>query len=315
MHLVIDPTAMAQLHYALSPIAPPSPEIERSFSDEAINFYKKTTRLEHASDGTKAFIGILSEVLAGNPEVLFIDEPEAFLHPGLAYMLGREIGKNVSENKQLFVATHSPQFLMGCIASGINIDIIRLTFGSSTGTARLLPADKLKEMMTDPLLRSIGVVSALFYNYAVLVEGPSDRAFYEEINNRLEAEGKIHINHALFLQTHGKHAAAEIALPLREIGIPTALILDIDWLKEGGAVEKKYFNGACLPDGLFESFGKLRKDVRLLLENNNPDYKRKGGISLLEKGDLEVAEHFISSMEEYGLFQSGEVRLKLGFQI
>jgi predicted ATP-dependent endonuclease of OLD family len=42
------------------------------------------------SDGVRAFTGIITEVIAGDPNILLIDEPEAFLHPSLAYKLGKE---------------------------------------------------------------------------------------------------------------------------------------------------------------------------------------------------------------------------------
>jgi AAA15 family ATPase/GTPase len=48
--------------------------------------------ISDASDGVKAFIGILSELIAGDPKVILVDEPEAFLHPSLATTLGNESG-------------------------------------------------------------------------------------------------------------------------------------------------------------------------------------------------------------------------------
>lgn len=42
--------------------------------------------------------------------------------------------------------------------------------------------------MQNPLLRSIGVFNALFYNAVVVTEADADRAFYQEINERLLKE-------------------------------------------------------------------------------------------------------------------------------
>jgi hypothetical protein len=50
--------------------------------------------------------------------------------------------------------------------------------------------------MRDPLLRSVGVLGALFYNGAVICEADADRALYQELNERLLA--------------HSKHGAVEI---------------------------------------------------------------------------------------------------------
>lgn len=308
MHLVIDATSMGLFEYALSETRPPV-EIERAFTAEAIEFFRNTHALSASSDGTKAFVGVLSEVMAGEVEVLIIDEPEAFLHPGLAYALGRQIGLKIGAGKQLFAATHSPHFLMGCLSAGVAIDVVRLTHRAGVGTAQLLPAARLSQMMNDPLLRSVGVVSALFYESAIVVEADSDRAFYEEINNRLNLYSPPSVRHATFLNAHNKQTASEIVAELRQVGVPSALIIDIDWIKEDGQVCTKYFNAAGIPEGLRQGLRNTRQTVRGYLAAINPEYKRQGGITLLAGDELATAVSFFDQMEAYGLFtvRSGEL--------
>ncbi|MBO1329065.1 ATP-binding protein [Acetobacter suratthaniensis] len=308
MHLVIDATDMGSFAYALSETRPPA-EIERSFTDEAIEFFRNSHSLSASSDGTKAFVGVLSEVIAGDVEVLIIDEPEAFLHPGLAYTLGRQIGLKISVDKQLFAATHSPHFLMGCLSAGLATDVVRLTHRAGKGTAQLLPAARLSQMMNDPLLRSVGVVSALFYESAVVVEADADRAFYEEINNRINLYSSPSIRHAIFLNAHNKQTASEIVAELRQVGVPSALVVDIDWIKEDGQVCTKYFNAAGIPEGLRQGLRNTRQTVRSYLHAADPDYKRRGGIALLSGDELATAIAFFNQMESYGLFtvRSGEL--------
>ncbi|WP_210249478.1 TOPRIM nucleotidyl transferase/hydrolase domain-containing protein, partial [Methylobacterium sp. WL7] len=141
------------------------------------------------------------------------------------------------------------------------------------------------------------------------VEGDSDKAFYEEINNRLEKFGGNHIRHSIFLNAHGKHTAAEIAKPLRKIGIPTALILDIDWVKEDGTVAKKYLDACGLPSGLHQGKIADRKQVRDYLIDANVNYKRNGGVGILGGGKLDAATEFFDTIDRYGLFtvRVGEV--------
>ena len=50
---------------------------------------------------------------------------------------------------------------MGCVQSGVPINIVRLTYTQGDATARLLPNDKLLQLMRNPLLRSTGVVDGL----------------------------------------------------------------------------------------------------------------------------------------------------------
>lgn len=306
-HLVIDPTGMSQIQYALSAEKPDTPEIERSFSQNSVEFFEKCSPVSTASDGTKAFIGIMSEVMAGDHDILLIDEPEAFLHPSLAYFLGNEIAKNLDSAKQLFAATHSPHFLMGCIDSGADVEIIKLTHKPEFSSAMSLPRDHLKNITMDPLLKSIGVTSALFYQSAVVCEADADRAFYHEVASRL-ADRKG-FRHAAFLNGYGKHTMPRIVEALRSLGIPTIGIMDLDWIKEDGAVVESYLSGFGVPDGMKEAIRSARRNVRQSLESADTGYKRKGGIGLLSGDARRSANDFFQMMRNYGLLtvESGEL--------
>ena len=307
-YLVIDPTQMPNLTYRLSDQEPEG-SIEKRLDAESARFFSSCLPLQEASDGTKAFIGILAEVLAGDPDIIFVDEPEAFLHPSLSYLLGQQIASSAVNEKQVFAATHSSSFLLGCVLSGAEVDVVRLTHRNGNATARLLSSERLAELMVDPLFRSAGATTALFYEHAVVVEGDSDRAFYDEINNRLSKMGDNGISHSTFLNAHNKQTAVNIVKPLREIGIPTAFIFDIDWIKEDGQVWDRYFSALGAPQGLKESFAAARRSVRASLEAVDANYKRNGGISLLTGPERQTAEAFFDQMEEYGLFtvRSGEL--------
>ncbi|MDO1585328.1 ATP-dependent nuclease [Rhizobium oryzicola] len=300
-YLVIDPTMMSAFRYALANTYPDD-MLSRSFGPDSIHFFSNCLHVEKASDGTKAFIGILCEVLAGHHDILIIDEPEAFLHPSLAYLLGRAIARNLSNKKQLFVSTHSPHFLMGCISVGVPIDIVRLTHKAQKATARHLPASQLRILMNDPLLKSIGVLEALFFESAVVVEGDSDRAFYEEINNRINTYDIGGIRHASFLNAHNKQQAPHIVRILRQIGIPTAMILDVDWVKEDGRVGQKYLAGSGIPYDMRTSQLEFRRKVRSSLEKSAHKYETSGGIRALVGHEFASAKEFFDQMERYGLF-------------
>jgi predicted ATPase len=130
---------------------------ERGIHEEAVQFQGKAQLIDVASDGVKAFTGMVSELIAGDPKVVLIDEPEAFLHPSLAFKLGLEVSRAaLKTDKRVFVSTHSPDFVMGCIQSGAPVNIIRLTYRGGNATARSLPSEELLLLMRNPLLRSTG---------------------------------------------------------------------------------------------------------------------------------------------------------------
>lgn len=87
LHFVIDPTNLGNLRIRLSKNAPASDVQERGIHDAAVQFHKEAQLIDEASDGVKAFTGIVTEVMAGDPKVILVDEPEAFLHPSLAALL------------------------------------------------------------------------------------------------------------------------------------------------------------------------------------------------------------------------------------
>lgn len=95
--------------------------------------------------------------------------------------------------------------------------------------------------MQNPLLRSIGVFNALFYNAVVVTEADADRAFYQEINERLLKEKDPRgIEGCLFLNAQNKQTVWDIVKPLRDLGIPAVGIVDIDVIKEGALIGIKF---------------------------------------------------------------------------
>lgn len=302
-YFVIDPTNVGNLRVRLSPHAPTSEIEEKGIHSDAVRFHANAQLIEEASDGVRAFIGILAEVIAGDPRILLIDEPEAFLHPSLASKLGYEISRAAhSAKKKVFVASHSPAFVTGCIQSGVPVNIIRLTYRGGVATARVLPSDKLLAIMRNPLLRSTGVLSGLFYESVVVTEADADRAFYQEINERLlKHKPECGTPNCLFINAQNKQTIPTILKPLRELGIPAAGIVDIDVIKEGGTVFTKLLDSISVPSIEQSSFNDLRRNLKTEMDNTGRDMK-KGGISILEADKQEAARNFLQRLGEYGIF-------------
>ena len=227
-YLVVDPTNLGQLSLRLSTRNPENELEERGIHEAAVDFYKNAMPIDYASDGVKAFTGMITEMVAGDPSILLMDEPEAFLHPSLAFKLGKEVAGIMSHSeKRLFVATHSPNFIMGCIQSGAPVNIVRLTYRDEVATSRILPNADILTLMRNPLLRSVGVLSALFYEFVIVTESDADRAFYQEINDRLLKFTDKGIPNCLFLNAQNKQTVKTIIKPLRQLSIPVVGVVDI----------------------------------------------------------------------------------------
>lgn len=67
------------------------------------------------SDGEKQLYGRISSLLYKNPinSIILIDEPELFLHPRWQYDI-LDIYRNIGQNNQFIIATHSPYILSKC---------------------------------------------------------------------------------------------------------------------------------------------------------------------------------------------------------
>jgi AAA domain, putative AbiEii toxin, Type IV TA system len=287
-----------------STVPPSSTMEERGIHEDAVRFHAGALLIEQASDGVKAFTGMITETIAGDPAVLLIDEPEAFLHPSLAFKLGYEIARaSLGSDKRLFVSTHSPNFVMGCIQSGAPVNIVRLTYRDSTATARVLPNQEILRLMRNPLLRSTGVLSGLFYEFVVVTEADADRAFYQEINERLQRYMPgLGIPNCLFINAQNKQTVRTIIRPLRDLGIPTVGIVDIDILKEGGSVWSSFLESAFIPEIERSTLSTARVKVKQRFDQTGKDMKRDGGIQLLAADDREAASNLLERLAEYGLF-------------
>lgn len=303
-YFVIDPTSLGHFKLRLASRPPETDMEERGIHEEAVMFHAQAFPVEQASDGVKAFTGIITEIIAGDPAIILIDEPEAFLHPSLSFKLGKEIASSsLGSEKRLFVSTHSPDFVMGCIQSGAPVNIVRLTYRSEVATARVLSNSDILPLMRNPLLRSTGVLGGLFYEFVIVTESDADRAFYQEINERLlRYKPELGILNCLFLNAQNKQTVHVIIKPLRELGIPAVGIVDVDILKDGGQDWTNFLKGGFVPKLEHESLAISRNSVKQEMDKTGKNMKRDGGVDILSGSDKEAVNNLFDKLADYGLF-------------
>ncbi len=122
---------------------------------------------------------------------------------------------------------------MGCIERVPETSVVRLGYEGDVATARELKAEQLTERAFKPLLRSTNVLRALFHRGAVVTVGEADRVFYDEMNHRLDHVGRG-VADALILNGQGKDSIDQLVLPLRQTGIPAAVVVDLDVVGRSG---------------------------------------------------------------------------------
>jgi len=303
LYFVIDPTGMQQFRIRMSEVPPQDADDEQSLGKKAREFLGAAKQIDQFSDGVQAFVGLISAILSLDHKIILIDEPEAFLFPPLARRLGSNLAEIAKERKgTLIAATHSAEFLIGCLEK-VDVSVVRLTYQNSSATARNLPAKHLREMMKDPMLRSTRVLDALFHQAVIVTEADTDRAFYSEINRRLQ-EAHRGIEDPLFLNAQNKQTEYKLVSPLRQIGVPVAAVIDLDLLEDSGTIWSNLLSSALVPEEVISQLDFDRSIVQKAFPSTLGQMRaiKKDGLRSLEGENLKKAEALLVRLAEYGLF-------------
>jgi predicted ATPase len=307
LYFVVDPTKLGYFRIRLSNETPN--EDEQSLNSNARAYHNRAIHIKNASDGVQAFTGIVTAVLSGEYHTILIDEPEAFLHPPLARKLGKNLAALAAEeDASLVAATHSADFLMGCVEASNSVRVVRLEYSESKSRAKNIDPEELRSLLQRPLMRSANVISGLFHDGVIVCESDNDRAFYSEIYNRIARINQdypaIH-----FVNAQNKQTIFDIIGPLRRFGVPAAAIPDVDLVKDGGKTWTNWMKAAQVPGALHLGLGQQRSSIYEALKRSGKDMKTDGGIQLLSADDRLAAEDLFETLEQYGLFpvRNGEL--------
>lgn len=230
--LVVNRTAGKRLHIQVGerPNARPSYDTSKEVREKIFAL----PLLSEQGDGMRAFVGSLMWGIVVEYQIILIDEPEAFLHPPQARLLGRTLIEKRPENTQLFLATHSGDILRGALDANVSrLRILRLVRESDVNRVTELAPRDVAALASDSLLRQTNVLDALFHRQTIVCESDSDCQFYSEMTRVLADadEGRASPD-VLFLQSYGKSRLAAVVAPLRMLGVPVKVIADFDVLRE-----------------------------------------------------------------------------------
>lgn len=195
--------------------------------------------LHEQGDGMKSFTGILLNLFVTHYSVFFIDEPESFLHPPQAYIMGKQLVE-LSNEKQLFLCTHSDSLLKGLLDTDSDrLKVIRVTRENDKNSFTILDNAQLKNMWKDPLLRYSNIMDALFYKTTVTCEGGADCKFYKAILDSVLTEKGIRKD-VHFVETGGKNRFWIVAKALKGMNIDFRLTPDFDIYAQESDAKKLY---------------------------------------------------------------------------
>lgn len=202
---------------------------------------QSNVRLEIQGDGMRSFATVILHVLAAETHsIQFLDEPEAFLHPPQARLLGRYIAESRKSQSQLFIATHSSDILDGLIEGGSNkVRIVRLRRDGDINRVKELSKEATARVAKDTLTRFSRVFDGIFFEHVIICESDADCMFYQFLLNLPDISGNRRPD-VLFVHTAGKHRMAKLVSTLRSLDVPVSVIADIDIINDEGVFKKLF---------------------------------------------------------------------------
>ena len=212
---------------------------------------EKLDLLHEQGDGMRSFVGVLLNAFISNHSILFIDEPEAFLHPPQARLLGKMLAKDLPSARQLFLATHSEDFLKGLLDANISkLKIIRIQRDGLINRVSSLTSSDIDSIWNDSLLRHSNVLNGLFHSKVVICESDSDCRFFSAVlSAQFDNTGSIAPD-ILFIHCGGKHRIPTAIKALKKLNVPIKVVSDFDVLNDTNPLKE-----------IFEDLGGVWTDI------------------------------------------------------
>lgn len=226
-----------------------------------------TIPLTEQGDGMRSFASVILHLLAPvTASVLLLDEPEAFLHPPQARLLGELIATKKPSRSQLFVATHSPDVLQGLVnVASDRLRLIRIQRDGDVNRVKELDKDLVKKIGNDPLMNYSSVMSGVFHERVIVCESDGDCMFYSSILDLDEVHGEGHPD-VLFVHGSGKDRMATLAETLTALHVPVDVVADIDIVRDEEGMRKVI----TALDGDWTAIQPIARSVRTAIDNDKP---------------------------------------------
>jgi ABC-type ATPase involved in cell division len=231
---------------------------------------EKLPQLQTQGDGMRSFAGVLLATSVGRETVLLIDEPEAFLHPPQAKLLGTSLVEGREKERQIFIATHSTDIIRGVLdANSPDVKVVRIRRTGDVNTVHHLENERVRELWSDPLLRYSNILDGLFHEGVVVCEADSDCRFYYAMLEAAHASTYPDAKCPDLMFTHcgGKARLPLVIRSLREVDVPVRAVADFDVLSAEQPLR-------AIVEALGETWSRFEQDWRIVksaVDANRPD--------------------------------------------
>ena len=211
--------------------APPIDKVTKEYRAALIAL----DRLQDQGDGMTAVLGLLVPVICSRQNIALIDQPEAFLHPPQARVVGELLGQlSVEREMQILLATHDRNVLIGLLQSKVPVTVVRLDRGTSPTSVHILDYEQVRNLWDDPVLRYSNLLDGLFHHAVVLCEAERDCTFYSASLDAASEHSELSFSPGdiLFVPSGGKDGFLRMVTALKAVSVPVVAIPDIDLLND-----------------------------------------------------------------------------------
>lgn len=215
----------------------PLPVIDGLSPSEQRSVLATAPKVSEQGMGVQALLNLAITMELGAEPLVVLDEPEVHLHPPQAKAAGRFVGER-GRRSQVFIATHSVEFLLGVVDAGVDVTVIRLDRSGARPYASVLSATGLRQSWNDVSVRYSGVLAGLMHRGVVLCEGESDCRYLEVALDHLNPSDEPH--DLRFVHAGGKAGFPKLLAVLNAIAVPVVVVSDFDLLRDWTALKQIY---------------------------------------------------------------------------
>jgi len=262
------------------------------------------TPLSEAGHGIRSMIRLLTSLLDPINQIILIDEPEMHLYPAQKRWLGRKLVELAAmQRKQVFLVTHDPIILQGILDSNTSTTIFRIDrLKNNQGNIQQCSFNKGIE--STAMKNQEQFLQGLFYQRCIIVEGASDRSFYQTL---FEQHQNISDKDFGFVASGGTGSTKNIVDIFSKVGAHIVFIYDFDViLYNHELIQYVYDALGGSATNIFEDLKKNFQDKQAKDKNEIKklcDYSEKYGIrSDWAKEHQNIFTEIISSLEKVGIF-------------
>ncbi len=298
--LFLDRFAGNKLYLGLGEPPPPPENVMRP-PKEYLDIISSFPTVDQQGDGMKSFVGLMLHLTTRPYQIILVDEPEAFLHPPQARLMGRLLVEEKPAEAQVFVATHDSDVLTGVLdVPEANVTVVRLNWDGEVNHASQLDPEKVRDLWQNPLLRYSNILDGLFHEAVVLCEGDADCRFYASVLDVIEA-GKEEAKRPDLLFTHcgGKHRMPTVIDALAAVSVPVRVITDFDVLRDEHLLKS-------IVKSLGGNWSSLKIDRKVVKSTLDQDTRAPSKERVLEK-----LEKVLNDVETPTLQKTDETKIRM----